>query len=689
MRSGGEIAIDDLGSTNGVYVNGLRVSRQSLLAADSVQIGTFIINVDANNNVGVFDTRSKTRIDVVNIVKRVRNRSGGGQITLLDGVSLSIQPNEFIGFLGQSGAGKSTLMEAMNGMSPATSGNILINNLDLYRHLDSLKQSIGHVPQDDIIHRELSVYRTLYYVAKLRLSRDVSSGEIDQIIDEVMDVTGLAERRDVPVNKLSGGQRKRVSMAVELVTKPSIIFLDEPTSGLDPGTEEKIMNLFRQISESGRTVIMTTHAIENVRLFDKIVVLMRGKLVFYGKPVEALEHLGASNFKELYEQLEQPVEDAVRQQGESNRKTLTEHTAEDWKAKFLKTPQYKQNVEKPLAELGTLPPTGNSRKRRLGIFGAARQWLTLSRRYLEVLLKDKLNLFILLAQAPAIALLTFFAMGAKQPRDFVYFVISLVAFWFGTSVSAREIVRERPVFKRERMVNLGILPYLASKLFVLGIIVGLQCIFLFVPLKLLDLTGLMPMPGELLGIPQFWAMILTAAVGIALGLLISALVRTSEMATSLVPLILIPQILFSGLVGVPGGLNKAAGVVTPAAWSFDTMKRISTLDTLEPEGANPKGRTKGLGLYKSIEDENEKIVEDFRLGLDEFKKAARAFQADPINAPTPQEPEMGKLKPIPDDLSGYITFLHPWMNEVVNQIVLMLMLGLLVLATLFVLRLQD
>src|SRR6478736_5420519 len=158
------------------------------------------------------------------------------------------------------------------------------------------KQSIGYVPQDYVIHRELTVFRTLYYTARLRLSRDVSRSEINQTINEILDVTGLAERRNVPVNQLSGGQRKRVSIAVELITKPSVIFLDEPTSGLDPATEEKIMKLFRQIAESGRTVIMTTHAMENVKLFDKIVVLMRGKLVFYGAPQEALAHVGAESF---------------------------------------------------------------------------------------------------------------------------------------------------------------------------------------------------------------------------------------------------------------------------------------------------------------------------------------------------------------------------------------------------------
>ena len=230
---------------------------------------------------------------------------------LLDEVCLSIQPNEFVGLLGPSGAGKSTLMDSLNGMRPASSGQVLVNNLDLYQHLESLKQSIGYVPQDDIIHRELTVYSTLYYVARLRLSRDISTKEINQIVGEVMDVTGLSERRDVPISQLSGGQRKRVSIAVELITKPSVIFLDEPTSGLDPATEEKVMKLFRQIAESGRTVILTTHAMENVKLFDKLVLLMRGKLVFYGKPDEALAHVGAESFKDLYDKLEAPISERL------------------------------------------------------------------------------------------------------------------------------------------------------------------------------------------------------------------------------------------------------------------------------------------------------------------------------------------------------------------------------------------
>ncbi len=699
LQTNSGIFIEDLNSTNGVYVNGERATRQNIAPQDAVQIGSFLIKVDEAGNVGVFDTRSKTRIDAVNITKEVKNRAGGGKIRLLDSVSLSIQPNEFIGLLGPSGAGKSTLMDAMNGMRPASSGSVLINNLDLYQHLDSLKQSIGYVPQDDIIHRELTVYKTLYYVAKLRLSSDISAAETEQIIDEVLDVTGLSERRDVPIKELSGGQRKRVSIAVELITKPSVIFLDEPTSGLDPATEEKIMKLFRQIAESGRTVILTTHAMENVKLFDKIVVLMRGKLAFYGKPDEALAHLNAASFKDLYDKLEEPIEQKLRQNGGSSRQQITEQVAKQWKNKFTNTPQYRRNVAEPLKELGKVPSRTVKKSNRLGLFGSVRQWATLSRRYAGVLLRDKLNLFILFAQAPIIAVLTYFVMGENQPRDFVYFILSLVSVWFGTSISAREIIRERPIYKRERMVNLGLVPYLFSKVFVLGVIVGIQCLFLFVPLKFLDLTGLMPMPGEFLGVPQFWTMLLTAAVGIALGLLISAVVKTSELATSIVPLILIPQILFSGLVGVPSGINKAAGLIMPAAWSFDTMKRYSTLDTLEEEGANPNGATNGKGLYKYVESENDKIITDAKSDLGNYKEDAEkkldTFKTDLSSGTDPAAPKLdappviADAVKIPKDLSNYVNFLHPWMNEILNQLVLMLMFWILVIAALILLRMQD
>lgn len=729
LNANGQISIEDSGSTNGVYVNGARITgRRPLQNQDIVQIGPFVLQADPQRGVAVYDTRSKTRIDVIDITKEVVNRSGGGMIKLLDDVDLTIQPNEFVGLLGPSGAGKSTLMDSMNGMRPATAGQILINNLDLYQHLDSIKQSIGYVPQDDIIHRELTVYRTLYYVARLRLSRDISAQEIDQIVGEVMDVTGLSERRDVPVGQLSGGQRKRVSIAVELVTKPSVIFLDEPTSGLDPATEEKIMKLFRQIAESGRTVILTTHAMENVKLFDKIVVMMRGKLVWYGAPMDALKHVKADSFKDLYDKLEAPIETEVsklpplppnapkeqRQAFKLRKEQISEEVAENWKRKFQQTPQYQQNIVQPLTGLRRDVQPVAPVKRRPTVTDALGQWLTLARRYIEVLSRDKFNLLILFAQAPIIAFLTWLVVSSKGPRDFPYFMLALVAVWFGTSVSAREIIRERAVYNRERMVNLGLLPYVASKLFVLSLIVGLQCFLLYGTLKLFTLLPVMSfkLPGNALA--QMLVMILTGMVGIALGLFVSAIVKTSEMATSLVPLILIPQILFSGLVGVPQGVSKAVGTIMPATWSFDQMKRLSGLDTVDEEGSDKNGPNEGRGLKKHTLDLNRRNIEETKTDIqrykqdaqdssDSFKKDMDKYQEDAQSAAmrgesAPPKPVAPQLKEAPqpkeiieepDDLSGYINFLHPWGNPILNPAILVLMFFGLVGLTIAALRSQD
>lgn len=731
LNAGGQVSVEDVGSTNGVYVNGARITgRRPLTSRDIVQVGPFVLQADPRLGVAVFDTRSKTRIDVIDITKVVPNRSGGGMIKLLDDVDLTIQPNEFVGLLGPSGAGKSTLMDSLNGMRPASSGRVLINNLDLYQHLDSIKQSIGYVPQDDIIHRELTVYRTLYYVARLRLSRDVSTQEIDQIINEVMDVTGLAERRDVPVSQLSGGQRKRVSIAVELITKPSVIFLDEPTSGLDPATEEKIMKLFRQIAESGRTVILTTHAMENVRLFDKIVVMMRGKLVWYGAPKEALEHVKADSFKDLYDKLEAPIDERTRKLPplpagatkeqklafKLQKEKIAEDVAEEWKQRFQRTPQHQKHIVEPLAGLKGQRQEAPITARRPTVTDSLRQWATLARRYIEVLSRDKFNLLILFGQAPIIAFLTYLVVGEHAPRDFPYFMLALVAIWFGTSISAREVIRERAVYNRERMVNLGLLPYIGSKLLVLSLIVGLQCLLLFGTLKVFHYTGMMKLPPDSAPdtLAQLLVMILTGMVGIALGLFISSIVKTSEMATSLVPLILIPQILFSGLVGVPMGVARVIGVGMPATWAFDEIKRLSKLDTISEEGSDPEGPNRGMGLKKYIEFENDRNIaqattdinsykqkaegnsEKFRKEMDDYQEnlqAAMRGQGD-----KPEKPKLPKLEEAPqpkdavkqpEDLSSYVDFLHPWGGRLLNALVLLGMFFGLLGATLFALRSQD
>jgi ABC transport system ATP-binding/permease protein len=269
------------------------------------------------------------------------------------------------------------------------------------------------------------------------------------------------------------------------------------------------------------------------------------------------------------------------------------------------------------------------------------------------------------------------------------------------------------------MVNLGLLPYIGSKLWVLSRVVGLQCVLLFATLKIFDWTGFMKMPGKFYGIPQLAVMILTGMVGIALGLLISAIVETSEMATSLIPLILIPQILFSGLVGVPKGVSRYVGVVMPATWSFDEMKRLSKDDVPvlrgKDEGAQPSATNEGRGLYKQTEhvnnqrmDEKQNELEDYRSTSEkkskDFEQEMETYQTEMAKyqrglirseprkptAPKPDPaPAKAKVEKIPDDLSEYVDFLHPWGGTWLNPLVLLFMFLGLVGATLRMLRSQD
>ena len=343
----------------------------------------------------------------------------------------------------------------------------------------------------------------------------------------------------------------------------------------------------------------------------------------------------------------------------------------------------------------------------MSVIDAVRQWGTLTRRYFEVLTRDKFNLLILFGQAPIIAFLTYLVVGSDAPRDFPYFVLALVAIWFGTSVASREIIRERAVYTRERMVNLRLLPYVGSKLFVLALIVLLQCVFLYGSLKFLHYIGLMSVPGW--AIPQVAIVLITAMVGIALGLFVSAVVKTSEMATSMVPLILIPQILFSGLVGVPQNTARVISTVIPATWAFDGIKRFSTLDTLDEDGSDSEGANKGRGLYKHIEDQNDENISKARSDIENYKKDAEDKMKDyedkmksyleqaPYN-PNLKRPDAPKLaaapdvpaaEKIPSDLSGYINFLHPWGNILLDPFVLILMFFGLVIATIITLRAQD
>ncbi|MFZ1241234.1 MAG: FHA domain-containing protein, partial [Anaerolineae bacterium] len=266
----------DLRSASGTFVNGQRVTQHTLRPDDDILIGSVQLRYDGHHLALVDLRRAGIRLDGVSLRKQVpaaRASAGdSGFKLLLSDVSLVIHPREFIAIVGGSGTGKSTLLDALNAFRPVN-GRVLINGDDLYRNFDAYRQSIGYVPQDDIIHRELTVEEALRFVARLRLPPDTGPAEIEKRVETVLQQVAMSNRRTVLVRQLSGGQRKRISLAVELIAAPGILFLDEPTSGLDPGLDKRMMFTLRQVANAGTTVILVTHATDNIQDCDLVAFL--------------------------------------------------------------------------------------------------------------------------------------------------------------------------------------------------------------------------------------------------------------------------------------------------------------------------------------------------------------------------------------------------------------------------------
>ena len=349
------------------------------------------------------DERS-IRVDALRLSRIVNKHT-----LLLHDISLTIPQRAFVALVGGSGVGKSTLMYALSGIQPAQQGTVLYNGQDYYHSLDAFSRELGYVPQDDIIHRRLTVQRALYYAAKMRLPTDLTQAQIKQRIDEVLRDVGIEHRRNVLVGKLSGGERKRVSIALELLAAPSIFFLDEPTSGLDPGLDYKMMHLLRDLAEKGRTVVLVTHTIMNIEVCDYVCFLARGgRLAYYGPPAEAKAYFGTDNFAEIYALLE-PTEahPSIPEEAEERFKQSSYYK------QYILDPQEQQKRE----DAEAIPIQGPTTKR----ISSWKQFLLLSQRYLELLKNDTGNLLILLLQAPIIGLILVYlaGQGAFDPTSVV------------------------------------------------------------------------------------------------------------------------------------------------------------------------------------------------------------------------------------------------------------------------------
>ena len=574
----GRVIVSDLGSTAGTFVDGRRIERPVEIAPGAVvQVGDqrYRLTADARA-LEPLDTSADV-IEAVNVAVEASGRR------LLEGVSLVIQPGEMAAIMGPSGAGKSTLLSVLNGQVAPAAGRIVIGGLDLHEHFDLFRGRIGYVPQDDILHADLTVWQALWYAARLRLPRDMADAEIENRIRRVLSQLGLEGTEQTRVGDqrkrgVSGGQRKRVNLAMELLTDPPILVLDEPTSGLSSTDTMSVIELLRSLADAGKTILVTIHqpSLQAYEKFDAVAVIARdtstrqiGRLAWFGRAWP-----DAVNF------FEPPAPGAPHPTtADGLLRGLATRPVADW------VRQWEQSVAKSIwvdgragthaARAGAAPRPKPRPVERLS------QFFTLVKRGLAVKAADRWNTAVVFLQAPLVGLLIAAVFskvlrsaptGDSWPHAGVsmatmMFVTALAAIWFGCSATAREIVAEWPIYRRERMVGLSILSYLGSKTAILLGIAAVQA------------TLLLGIVAWACGVQSPWwhlAVVLYAAglAGGALGLVVSATLRTTEAATAILPVLLMPMIVLGGVL-VPLSdlpqLTQPLAAAMPSRWAFEGM----------------------------------------------------------------------------------------------------------------------
>jgi ABC transport system ATP-binding/permease protein len=622
----GQLFLEDVGSELGTIVRGEPLNRgQRVLVerGETIQFGPLLTTLEHKEgalSLLVVDDegwigKPLLEVEADQLTVQVQDRlSPGLPKTILDRVSFKALPGDLIALMGPSGSGKTTLLHALSGYLNPTSGQVRINGRPLGEVFDSLRGSIGYVPQDDIIHPELTVREAVTYSASLRLPSDYTPEEIRTRVESTLVELGLGDVAHLQIGRpeakvLSGGQRKRVNIAIELVTDPVLLLLDEPTSGLAADDTAQLVLLLERLAQTaGKTIIATIHqpARREYERFNLALVLgPSGIPLYFGPSKAAYEFFSAWRPTDNRHHVDNPrdmfaeLTERINLLAESDPVRAREHAGLLFRKEYEESTVAREMAEgrRALGSPSRVRVTSRHRSRQ------NRELHLIVGRYTRIKLRDHVSTAILLLQAPIIGLLLGLVFGAQRPtvqawcwgalqelltrsgkaassltdaipelaptldRSGAIFFLVVSAVWFGTSNAAREIVSERAIFRRESMVHLSPTNYIASKFIVLSALCCLQCTALLsIAWSMLNLSG-----GPSAYLVELGMMILTSLSSVALGLLLSAVVRTTEAAMALTPLALIPQVVLGGLMVPVTTVPWLRWPMTliPARWGFE------------------------------------------------------------------------------------------------------------------------
>lgn len=552
-KSGAEYFVAGCEGAGGVFVNGAGISgARRLQEKDVVVIASFKL-IFTSRAIYCASFTGGFPVDAEGVVVK-RGKGRRARVTL-NSVSLGVKPGELVAIIGGSGAGKSTLLNCMCGYLPPAQGSVFINGVDLYGNFGILKKQIGCVPQSDIVYDNLSLHDMLKYTAEMRLPADVSNEEREDAISRAIATVKLTGKEKRLIKHLSGGEKKRASIAVELISDPKIIFLDEPCSGLDPGTERDLMRSLREMADSGKTIVLVTHSTLQLSACDRVVFMGNGgNLCCFASLEDALGFFGVNDVVDVYSML---TEDP-----------------RSWREKF-----------DALNSFGPVKRRGITAEVRAASGRHKPQLPVLAARYVKLIVNDRQRLLLLLALAPALALLVSLVANGKQFEDYtltksLLFALSCCAFYVGLQNAIQEVCKERSILRREYMAGLSLNAYVLSKLAVLGAFLFIQSAAVIAVFALA--VGNVPGTGVFLpGVVElFITTFLTALSSAAMGLAVSSLFNNPDRVMAVVPVLLLPQVLFSGLIFKLKGASKVISWFVISRWSMEALGSTANLNSL-------------------------------------------------------------------------------------------------------------